>query len=188
MPKVVDPDRRRKALSRALWRVIQHDGIGAVSVRSVAAEADCSPSALRHYFPSSEDMLAEALLLARQQQRRRIDSLKLVAPQGERVRQLWRETLPLNEESYLEAQVWLSVQVAIKTVSVRAALAAIDEELDHFCRWTAVVLTPESEPSVVGAEIRSFTDGLTMNAVLRPHIFDPENISVLFDSYLARLQ
>lgn len=52
MPKVVDPQARRDALSRALWKVVQRDGIGAVSVRSVAAEANCSPSALRHYFPT----------------------------------------------------------------------------------------------------------------------------------------
>ncbi|AVP70481.1 TetR/AcrR family transcriptional regulator [Prescottella equi] len=188
MPKVVDPQARRDALSRALWKVVQRDGIGAVSVRSVAAEANCSPSALRHYFPNSEDMLAEALSLARAQQRRRIDSMVVSATPHQHVKQLWREALPLTEESRLEAQVWLAVQVAIKTTRVAEVLDSIDAELDHLCEWTATVLAPASAPAVTGAEIRAFTDGLTMNAVLRPRTFSFDQVAVLFDSYLARLQ
>lgn len=188
MPKVVDPEARRDMLSRALWKVVQRDGIGAVSVRSVAAEARCSPSALRHYFPKSEDMLAEALLLARAQQRRRIDALGVSAAPRQRVKQLWREALPLSEESRLEAQVWLAVQVAIKTARVAEVLDSIDAELDHLCEWTATVLAAASVPAVTGAEIRAFTDGLTMNAVLRPHTFNFDRVSILFDSYLARLE
>ena len=39
MPRTIDHDARRAELAEAVWRVILHRGIGAVSVRTVAAEA-----------------------------------------------------------------------------------------------------------------------------------------------------
>lgn len=51
------PDVRRAQILGALARVIARDGVLAVSVRSVAAEAGLSPGALRHHFPTQESLL-----------------------------------------------------------------------------------------------------------------------------------
>ncbi|NKV13086.1 hypothetical protein GS909_23590, partial [Rhodococcus hoagii] len=80
---------------------------------------------MRHYFPNSEDMLAEALSLARAQQRRRIDSMVVSATPHQHVKQLWREALPLTEESRSRPRL-AAVQVAIKTTRVAEVLDSID--------------------------------------------------------------
>jgi AcrR family transcriptional regulator len=51
------PDVRRAQILAALARVIARDGVLAVSVRSVAAEAGLSAGALRHHFPTQESLL-----------------------------------------------------------------------------------------------------------------------------------
>ena len=58
MPKIVDHEVRRRELAEAVWRVIVRDGVGDVSIRSVAAEAGWSSGALRHYFSTRAELLA----------------------------------------------------------------------------------------------------------------------------------
>lgn len=58
MPKQVDHDERRRLLAEALWRITARDGLEAVSMRDVAAEAGVSSA--QHYFASKDEMLAFA--------------------------------------------------------------------------------------------------------------------------------
>lgn len=60
MPKVVDHDARRRELADALLRVVARQGIDAVSVRSVAAEAGCSIRPVQYYFADKAELLAAA--------------------------------------------------------------------------------------------------------------------------------
>ncbi|OLT09356.1 hypothetical protein BJF78_30840 [Pseudonocardia sp. CNS-139] len=54
-------ERRRKLLIEATMRVIERDGLPAVSQRVVAQEAGVPPSAVTYYFPAVDDMLVAAL-------------------------------------------------------------------------------------------------------------------------------
>lgn len=49
---------RRQQILTALMQVIVRDGVAAVSVRSVAAAAGLSPSALRYHFATQESLLS----------------------------------------------------------------------------------------------------------------------------------
>ncbi|NMD56846.1 MULTISPECIES: TetR/AcrR family transcriptional regulator [Tsukamurella] len=61
MPRTVDHDERRAQLSDALARVAARDGLHAVSMRSVAAEAGVSLRLVQYYFTSKEQLLVGAL-------------------------------------------------------------------------------------------------------------------------------
>ncbi|KXP12462.1 TetR family transcriptional regulator [Tsukamurella pulmonis] len=61
MPRTVDHDERRAELSDALARVAARDGLHAVSMRSVAAEAGVSLRLVQYYFTSKQQMLVGAL-------------------------------------------------------------------------------------------------------------------------------
>jgi TetR/AcrR family transcriptional regulator, regulator of biofilm formation and stress response len=52
---------RRRLLLRATMRVIERDGIGAVSQRTVAKTAGLPPSAVMYYFPTIDDLLVATL-------------------------------------------------------------------------------------------------------------------------------
>lgn len=61
MPKVVDHEQRRLHYLEAFWRVVEREGVGAVSTRSVAAEAGMSKSNCGHYFASQNELIAAAV-------------------------------------------------------------------------------------------------------------------------------
>ncbi|HLR93636.1 MAG TPA: TetR family transcriptional regulator [Jiangellaceae bacterium] len=63
MPRLIDHDERRERFAEATWRVILRDGVGGVSVRTVAAEAGHSTGSLRHVFASQSQLLVFALQL-----------------------------------------------------------------------------------------------------------------------------
>ena len=57
MPKVVDVDERREALTGAAARVIARSGIDAATLRDVAAEAGLTTGALTHYFADKRELM-----------------------------------------------------------------------------------------------------------------------------------
>ena len=61
MPKKVDHQQRREQIAAALMRVVANDGLEAVSLRHVAAEAGVTAGMVQHYFPSKEAMMDFAM-------------------------------------------------------------------------------------------------------------------------------
>lgn len=57
MPKLIDHQERKQEIAQAIWTIVQREGIRAVSVRTVAAEAGISTGSLRHVFPSLDEMM-----------------------------------------------------------------------------------------------------------------------------------
>lgn len=55
------PVDRRTAILRAVWQVIAERGMGAVSVRNVAAAAGVSPGRVQYRFPTKEELLTASL-------------------------------------------------------------------------------------------------------------------------------
>jgi AcrR family transcriptional regulator len=111
VPKVVDHEERRQDIARATWRVLTRDGVAAVSVRSVAAEAGISTGALRHYFADQ----ASLLLFAAEHTVRRIGERmsRLLAegqqPPLEIAQGLLEQLLPLDEERWTETAVYFGL-------------------------------------------------------------------------------
>lgn len=63
MPKLIDHTERKKFLSAAVWKLLDEQGVSAISIRNVAAEAGISAGSLRHSFESRVDLLEYALRL-----------------------------------------------------------------------------------------------------------------------------
>lgn len=54
-------DERRTAIIHAVWRVIAQNGMGAVSIRNVAAAAGASVGRIQYWFPSKDELLRASL-------------------------------------------------------------------------------------------------------------------------------
>lgn len=111
MPKLVDHEERRREIARAAWRVMTREGVLAVSVRTVAAEAGLSTGALRHYFPDQ----ASLLLFAAEHTVERI-AARMAAELTDRdrpplavVQGLLEQLLPLDEERTAEVTVYFGL-------------------------------------------------------------------------------
>ena len=61
MPKVVNHEEQRAGFVTASWEVIAEEGLGAATLRRVAAAAGMTTGALTHYFSDREALLVEAL-------------------------------------------------------------------------------------------------------------------------------
>lgn len=61
MPRAVDPEERHISVRRAVVRLAISEGFGAVTVRAIAAQLNASTTAVTHYFPTRDAMIAETL-------------------------------------------------------------------------------------------------------------------------------
>lgn len=115
MPRLIDHAKRQEELAEATWRVILRDGISAVSIRTVAAEAGVSTGSLRHIFPSKTDLLVYAMQLVDERAGMRIEA-HLEEPDPRRlVLSVIRELLPLDAQRRAEMEVNIALIAEART-------------------------------------------------------------------------
>ena len=123
MPKFVDAALRRQEVVEAVFRIVATDGLERASLREVADEAELAVGSVRHYFASSDELLAHSFGVVVDRIVRRLtaadDRLAEVQPgtpehhQG--VLTLLGEFLPLDEERAVDACVWMAFKTAART-------------------------------------------------------------------------
>lgn len=174
-------------LAEALWRVLVTRGLEAVSLRQVAGEAGVSMGMVQHYFSDKEEMVLFALRSMTEQVSRRMGAALAALPDEplRRVRAILLETMPLDEERRVEAQVGATF-LAHAPVDPRIAdylrsgyaegHAYLTEQLR-----AAGVPGPEREASMLWA----VADGLTAHTLAGHH--EPEEALAVLDAHLALL-
>lgn len=124
MPRTADHDARRTQIIDGLVRVAGRDGLHAVTMRAVAAEAGVSLRLVQYYFESKAQLMNAALeRLERQSHERwaaRLEGLRDPSPR-EVVEALVAEALPTDPESRVFHQVWTSYAVLAMTEPPMAA-------------------------------------------------------------------
>ena len=123
MPKFVDAALRRQEVVEAVFRIVAADGLERASLREVADEAELAVGSVRHYFASSDELLAHSFGVVVDRIVRRLtaadERLAEVQPgtpehhQG--VLTLLGEFLPLDEERAVDACVWMAFKSAART-------------------------------------------------------------------------
>ncbi|WP_280336418.1 TetR/AcrR family transcriptional regulator [Nocardia wallacei] len=103
MPRTADHTARRAQIADALIRLAARDGLHAVSMRSVAAEAGVSLRLVQYYFQTKNGLLIGALQHLEQQSRQRwadrLRGLPDPPPPREFVEAFLAEALPTDEPS-----------------------------------------------------------------------------------------
>lgn len=105
MPKIVDHEVRRRELAEAVWRVIVRDGVGDVSIRSVAAEAGWSSGALRHYFSTRAELLAFACERVIEEVSTRVSTTPYAGSTRQTVGDILLQTMPVDASRHTEASI-----------------------------------------------------------------------------------
>lgn len=180
VPKIVDPDARRREVVDAVLRIIAVDGLERASLREVADEAGLAVGSVRHYFAGSEELLTFTFASVVDRIAARMeDSLPAVEaaapgspPRRAAVLTLLGGVLPLDEERAVEACAWMAFRNAAR---IRPFLSA---EADRSHRQVAaaagrvVAALMPGEPQetlVLEAErLLATLDGLCMHALLQP--------------------
>jgi TetR/AcrR family transcriptional regulator, transcriptional repressor of bet genes len=192
VPKVVDHEQRREELAAAVWRLASRDGLDAVTIRSVSAEAGWSTGALHHYFSDKEELLLFAFKTVADRVGRRVATARAEsAGPLELARALLAIGLPLDEERRDETRLWFAF---LGLALTRPPLARAQRlAYEAWRRIVADALRDAREQGEIdedvdvereAAALVALVDGLAVQAS-----FDPECLDVdLVDERLAELR
>ncbi len=178
VPKVVDHDERRRHVTAALLRITEREGLEAVSVRTVAAEAGCSVGAVQRYFSTKDEMLHFALRTVVEAERERIRHIRL-GPAGmpfpDALRATLLELLPLDARREGEARIWAAFYAR---AAVHPEFAAVIDELNREARGNLRAafayaesvgeLRPGQDHDALAQLVLTIMDGLMWSILMRP--------------------
>jgi AcrR family transcriptional regulator len=192
VPKIVDHEQRREELAAAVWRLASRDGLDAVTIRGVSAEAGWSTGALHHYFSDKEELLLFAFKTVADRVGRRVATAREEAGDPlELARALLAIGLPLDDERRDETRVWFAF---LGLALTRPPLARAQRlAYEAWRRIVADALRDAQERGDIDEEVDvqreaaalvALVDGLAVQAS-----FDPECLDVdLVDERLAELR
>jgi AcrR family transcriptional regulator len=196
VPKVVDHEQRREELAAAVWRIASRQGLDAVTIRGVAAEAGWSTGALHHYFSDKEDLLLFAFRTIADRVGRRVEAARESAREPvELVRELLAIGLPLDPERCDETRVWFAF---LGLALTRPALARAQGAA--YAQWRRLVASALEEareageldatidPSREAASLVALVDGLAVQAMFEPSGPSAERQLEVLDARLAELR
>jgi AcrR family transcriptional regulator len=176
MPKLVDYDERRSELAEAAANLIARSGIGAATMRDVAAEAGWTTGALTHYFADKRDLLLctfQASLEARRAARaadptdpfaRLTASLEGALPSDDDRRRHWMVTIAFCAQAAGDPDLAAAQRDAYR--EFRAHLAALVEQ----CGFA------EGDRAETLAErLIAAADGVAVQALFDPELWPPEH-------------
>jgi AcrR family transcriptional regulator len=172
VPRLIDHAAREVEVAEAAWRVLSTRGVGALSVRTVAAEAGLATGSLRRAFPTQDALLVFSLELVARRVRERIDALDRTAPPPAPQTAVLLELLPLDAGRRLEMEVFLHLgSLAVGGGALRQVYDTAHREL---AEGTARVLgslveagwaRPDLDLPVESRRLHALVDGLALHLV-----------------------
>ncbi|WP_017538845.1 TetR/AcrR family transcriptional regulator [Nocardiopsis halophila] len=163
-----DPDDRRTAIIHAVWQVIAESGMGAVSMRNVAAAAGVSVGRIQYRFRSKDELLRASLeaMVAW------ADDLHSAATEGVGDREaLWRliaAPIPLAESSRAMVSVFHQyVAAGISHPGLAEVLVEAKEGAEvETARLLARIAPGTADPRRTARSLMATADGLTMRVLI----------------------
>jgi AcrR family transcriptional regulator len=196
MPKIVDHDERRGELAEAVWRLASREGLEAITVRGVAAEAGWSTGALVHYFSDKEELICFAFELTADRVARRIKTAAAALTDPlEVARTMLAEGLPLDTERRTEVRLWFAF---LGLALTRPVLGRAQR--DAYRAWRGMLagalrdaqargeLAPDVDCEREAAGLIALADGLAVQASFEPRALPPQRQLDLVDEWLTRLR
>lgn len=197
MPKIVDPDERRRLIADAVFALVERGGIEEASLRNVAAQADLSVGSVRHYVDGHEGMLITAVheMSARVERRirrriKRLDGSDDPAALLDAGLDVLEELLPLDAERRREVVVWLAFceRARIAPTLAHEARSLIDGARQVARPLLAAAgLTPPAL-DLATESLAALVDGLAIALLHDPDRLDREQVrDILRGALLAGL-
>jgi AcrR family transcriptional regulator len=173
----IDAAQRRRLLAEATWRIILRDGLPAVSVRAVAAEAGLAAGSVRHFFPSQSELLNFAMTALVDTVAARIGAAAEVSDARSRVVAMLTELLPVTDRTHAEFAAYLEflhrsrTDASLRTVaweSVKAVRDLIGRVLADL--QALGMIRAELDLGQEAMRLHAFVDGLTLQLIVAPEL------------------
>ncbi|KND33389.1 TetR/AcrR family transcriptional regulator [Streptomyces anulatus] len=187
MPRVIDTDERNRRVTEAAWRVLVRDGIPALSVRKVAAEAGLPPSSLRYTFPTQASLRIRAYELVVERLAERVAA---IAPGADWARAVLLELLPMDESRRLEMEITVVLgTAAMADGALRATHRTAHQAVRDLCE--RVVRAVGVAPADVRGEterLHAMVDGLALHMIRQGEDEGTDWAVKVVDTHLADLK
>lgn len=176
MSRTIDKEARKAQLAEAVWQVILDEGIGAVSVRTVAERAGVVVGSLRHIFPTRAELVVFSAELMVKRATERLLAIEPDDDVREYVFTIVKQLLPLDPDSRAEFEINLALfaeGTAVKgLVDIRQD--ANRQLADLFVRLVEMLTgerdTPESLQQ--SRRLHALVDGFAFHILHQPEMED----------------
>ena len=172
MPKLIDRGSRRHEIAHAVWRIVVRDGVSAVSIRDVAAEAGLAVGSVRHVFGTKAELLEYSMALVHEQTRDRVATHFAIKDPRKFAEAVLAELLPLDDQRRTEMAVNMAVVAespshpALRRVALDAQQAVSDACAAALSRLQHEnLIRPEAEMAYETERLHALVDGLALHAL-----------------------
>ena len=194
MPKIVDHEARRAELAEALWRVVIREGIGGVTIRSVADEAGWSRGIVEHYFESKDELVRFACRLAAERILVKVRERHASLEGRAALRAVLLQDLGLFSKRKESVNVWMGMlSAAAREPGLTAEFVRFDEELraviaemiaEMMARGEA---SPDIDPEEKARSLFAFNIGMAADLSFRPASYSETALEAQVDAFLDGL-
>lgn len=190
MPKIVDPDQRRRQILDAALHLIVTRGVDGLSFRTVAEESGLNVGSIRNTYPSQHDLLAAAAEDVGDSMDRRLESHDLSGTPGthtvETAVAVLGELLPLDEDRRRENIVLGEFMMASRTKDILRDIT--DHMSGDMLSVVTAVLTglgvPADRTPQAAMTIKTLMVGMTFDASTSHGALSPEGMTTLLNEAL----
>jgi AcrR family transcriptional regulator len=194
VPKVVDPEARRRAVAEAVFRVVRRNGVEQASLRNVAEEAGLAVGSVRHYFADHDELLRFAFEeLADRVERRvmarvaQVRSAATPALRRQAVADLLAELLPMDADRRDESAIWLAFTSAARTRPLLRPHARRSHQGMRELIGKVLESAGVADVALETERLAALLDGLAVNGVLQPDLTTPDVMRAVLDRHLTSL-
>ncbi|MBB5476118.1 TetR/AcrR family transcriptional regulator [Micromonospora parathelypteridis] len=203
MPKIVDPQQRRRAVADAVHAVVARCGLEAATLRNVADEAGLAVGSVRHYFTDHDELMIFAVqeLGRRVGERVWAHAERLLSgstgsreDRRRRTEELLAEFLPLDDVRRDEVVLRHTFTTAARTrpplLTHAEAMQQTLHELVHRTlqgAQTSGGLPADLDLELESVRLRALLDGLGLQAALFPRRFTSDLLREVLHHHLDSL-
>lgn len=202
MPKIVDPEERRQDITRAVFRLVERDGIEAASLRNIADEAGLAIGSVRHYFPNHAAVMDFAMReLTEKTSRRVLEHVERLSNDSTRedrrriTEAILTEFLPFDEQRRTETRAWIDFLAAARTrpelrrhaERLHTGLRTVVRRILDRAVGTGTVSTTV-DVDVETERLAALLDGLTTAMVLPPATLEADTALRVLRHHLDELE
>jgi AcrR family transcriptional regulator len=191
VPKVVDIDERRMQLMDATSAAIAREGLGNVTLRSIARARGWTTGIVTHYFTDKRSLLMATFQHRADRARQQIDD---AVAAGSSLLDAILSTLPLDAESLLDWRVIVAYMGASVGDDEMALLHRT--RLDSFTVTVRAALVAEQRagrmPTALDARLEAdrlvvVMNGIAVQAVVHPQHYTPARQRAIVNAHLRSL-
>lgn len=196
MPRLIDHDGRRREIAEAVWRIVVRDGVSAVSMRDVAAEAGLAVGSVRHVFATKAELLEYSMALVHERARERVQAHFAINEPRKLAEAVLAEMMPLDDQRRMEMAVNMAVVAESPShSSLRRVALDAQQAVAEACAAVLQVLTghglvrTDADLAYETERLHALVDGLALHALTMDRKdLRPKTIRTILRAHLVGLE